>query len=55
MKSFLMKVALAGATVVPLAWVGADDEKKSDDKKAEKRVEVKVLRLDGKDGGTYRK
>jgi hypothetical protein len=51
MNSILMKVALAGAAVVPLAWIGANDDKKPDDKKAEKRVEVKVLRLDGKDGG----
>jgi PDZ domain len=50
MTSMLVKVALAGAAALPLTWLRADDDKKSDDKKAEKRVEVKVLRLDGKDG-----
>jgi hypothetical protein len=50
MKSVLVKVALAAAVAVPMAHARGDDEKKSDDSKADKRVEVKVLRLDGKDG-----
>ena len=45
----IAKIALAGAAILPLTWLRADDDKKSDDKKVEKRVEVKVLRLDGKD------
>ncbi len=56
MKSMFVKVALVAAVAVPMAVLRADDEKKvdekkADDKKIEKRVEVKVLQLDGKDGG----
>jgi hypothetical protein len=49
MTSMLAKIALAGAAILPLTWLRADDDKKSDDKKVEKRVEVKVLRLDDPD------
>ena len=51
MKSTCVKFALAVAVAVPLALVRADDDKKTETKKEEKRIEVKVLRLDGKDGG----
>jgi hypothetical protein len=57
MVSNFVKAALVGAMAVPFAWFRTDDEKSGDDKKVEKKVEVKVLRLDGKDGGdnaTYR-
>lgn len=50
MKATFVKFALAVAVAAPLAFVRADDDKKTETKKQERRVEVKVLRLDGKDG-----
>jgi hypothetical protein len=49
MKSVLFRVAVASAVALPIGLVLADDEKKTDEK-TEKRVQVKVLRADGKDG-----
>jgi hypothetical protein len=52
MKAMIVKAVLAAAVAVPLAmvWADDDDDKKTESKKEGKRVEVKVLRLDGKDG-----